>query len=304
MLDGRRGKWTEEHRAPRLVILSQPPRQDERVDDVRVAVEELTHHVGLAHDEACEVERIDGVARHSLAHPRRQLLQGRELQAFTVGQIGGERRHASRRRDDADATYGRVPVRRELGEELGTIEELVDVARRHDPVLGEGELVHPAVPGDGSCVGLHDLPCAVTAAEFEGEHGDARTAGAGYCGEEGGRTADGLDDEADHGRGRVVDECLDVVGQVTDGLVARRDRDGDAQSALVSCCQSRTHEEPALRHDGDSTRWGVDPSSREEVHAKWHILEPTAVGTDHGQSRLACDLPDPVLERRAGITHF
>ena len=198
----------------------------------------------------------------------------------------------------------------QLYEQLGPVEQIVDVAGADHTVLAEREVVHPALVGDRPGVRLHDPARPVRPPELERDHGFAGGAGLGDRGEELGRPTDRLDHQTDDRGERVSGEHGDVVGEVAHRLVARRHGDRHAERPLLGRGERGTGEEPALGDDahpsggvapGDGE---VEPAAGEQVRPEWHVPEAGAVGSDDGDVRPRRDVEEPGLQVGAGLARL
>ena len=239
--------------------------------------------------EAGEVERVHRVTRNALANPGGDVVEWWNRGAGRIGEVGRQGGDATRRRDHADAADRAMPVRRELGEQLRTVEQVVDVGRVEHAVLAEREVVDPTFVGDRARVRLHDRACPRRPAELERDDGLPGVAGGGDAGEEVRRAPEGLDDDADDGGERIGRRDGDEVGQVADGLVTGRDHDRHAERSFPGGRSRGPGEEPALGDDAHAAnRRGagnrqVEPPAGEEAHAEGDVAEPGAVRTDDGE---------------------
>ena len=174
------GKGLEQGAAPGLVALTGPPTEHQRVDEVgaRVALEQLAQPFGITHHEPGHVERVaHAFARHALAHPVSQLVEGRELDAGVLRGVGGDAGDTARRRHHRHAPHRSAPLGWDLGEQLREVEQVVDVVRGEDAGVAEHQLVDPALVGDGAGVRAHDLARAFGAAELRGRRRQCRRPG-------------------------------------------------------------------------------------------------------------------------------
>ncbi len=295
------GERGEQGAAPSFVARPGPPGQAEQVDGRRVLVEDLDHQLGLGHHEPGEIEWIDGVAGHPLADPRFQFGERRKRRADLVGQVGGEGRDPAGGGDHPDSPDRSSPGRRELGEELGAVEQIVDVAGGDDAVLAERQVVDPRRVGDRPGVRLHDVAGTVGPAELEGDHRLALLPGIGDRLKELVGATDGLDDQADHAGLRTVGEDRDVVGKVADRFVPRRDPDRDPELPLAGGGECGAHQEARLRHDRHPTRRQVESTAGEQVDAERNVLEPAAVRPDDRHATVVGGLLEPSLQRGSRV---
>ena len=202
--------------------------------------------------------------------------------------------------DPPEMEYERAPApgaRRQLGEERGGLEELVEVAHPDHPVLGEEAFDHGVGPGQMAGVRARHPGARLGGPHLERHHRLALGVGGLEGPPELGGVLEPLEVAGDHVGVVVIGEVLDEVRRLEVELVARRHPPAEGHAELGPLHEG-TALVPALGHEADaptpSLRWlGQD-------------LEGVGVG-------VGAEDPDPVaaghlahlaLGRGAGFAHL
>ena len=201
-----------------------------------------------------EIQRILG--RDAFLHEGHQRFVGRFFEvgnhrALDLGVVVEQIDRAARGGDKADARPLRQPA---AGERERSFQEVVEGAAMADAVTFAhreiGRKIATDDAGVGKCRGLR----------FCGDAGlDRKDRLAGRERAPGGlherqRAADALDEQHDRAGVRVVDQEIEVVGEIEIGLVARADAVGEAQTAVGAAAQPELQGAARLEDAADRAR--------------------------------------------------
>lgn len=254
---------------------------------------DVAEFAGLHAGRRADIQRVLG--RQAGIDARLQFGRGRgiedgKLRALLAGIIEEQPLGAAREAGDGDAAAARQP---RLGEGEAALDEIVERRTAQHAELAADGVEHLVVAGERAGVARRRFAAARAAAELQHEQRLLRGERLLGGGEEGVGPAHALDHAGDDPRRFVLDQEIDVVGEVEIELVAARHGVGKAQAAHRRVLQPELERAARLEDDADLARG-------QRAHARGGIKQQLLAQRDRAH---AIGARDAEIIARAELAH-